>query len=173
MPYPYVETLLSQWESYGVYDFVLPFLLIFALVFGILSATKSFGENRAVHVIIALVVGLLALRLGYVQDFFREVFPRFGVALAVILVFVLLAAMFYSFDESHKKGWMIGLYVLGGIAAMMVVFNAFSELGFFGSTWWFDWGALIVGALFVIGIIIAVSLSGKPKAAAVPGGHGV
>lgn len=163
----YIETMLSQWNEIGVFDYLLPFLLIFALVYGILSHTKSFGENNAVHLTIALVIGILALRMGFVQDFFREVFPRFAVALAVLLVFVILASAFFV-DADHKKGWNIGLYTLGGIAALLVVFNSFNELGYWGSSWWYDWGALIVGALFIVGLIIAISVSGKGKVPKVP-----
>ena len=155
----YIDTLLAQWESIGVFDFVLPFLLIFAIVFGILTATNVFGANRAVHVIIALVMGLLALRLGYVQDFFREAFPRVGVALAIILIAVILTAVFIP--DAHKSGWAIGFYALGAIAFLFVVFNSFSDVGFFGSAWWYEWGGMIIGALLLIGVIIAISVSGK------------
>lgn len=158
----YIETLLMQWESYGLFDYLLPFLLIFALVYGILSQTQAFSENNAVHLTIALVLAILALRLGFVQSFFMEVFPRFAVALAVILVVVILMAAFVPTD--YKKGWSIGIYVLGGVAALLVIFNSFSALGFFGSNWWNEWGALIVGALFIVGLIIAISVSGKNKA---------
>ncbi|HLC53096.1 MAG TPA: hypothetical protein VJK03_00995 [Candidatus Nanoarchaeia archaeon] len=157
----YIETLLTQWESLGVFDFVLPFLLIFAFVFGILSTTNILGTNKGVHVTISLVIGLLALRMGFVQDFFREIFPRTGVAIAVILVLVILTAIFIP--KEHLGGWAIGFYSLGGLAAVIVVFNSFSELSFFGSNWWHEWGAMIIGALLVIGVIIAVSVSGGSK----------
>ncbi len=153
-------SMLSQWESYGLFDYLLPFLLIFAIVYGILSYAKVFGDNNGVHLTIALVVGILALRLGFVQDFYREAFPRLAVALAVLLVFLILVSAFLP-ETSHKKGWYIGLYSLGGIAALIVVFNSFNILGYWGSSWWYDWGALIIGALIVIGLIIAISVSGK------------
>src|SRR3989344_6808594 len=157
----YVEALLTTWESYGVFDFIFPFLLIFAIIFGILSTTNVLGTNRGVHVIVALVVAAMSLRLGYVQDFFREIFPRTGVALGVILVFVILTALFIP--KEHMGGWAIGFYSLGGIAALLVVFNSFSELSFFGSNWWHEWGSMIIGALVTIGVIIAVSVSGPKR----------
>lgn len=155
----YVDVLLSQWEAYGIFDFVLPGLLIFVVIFGILTTTNVFGNNRAVHTIIALVIAILALRMGYVQDFFREIFPRTGVALAVILVVVILTSIFIP--KEHMGGWAVGFYSLGGICALLVVFNSFSTLSFFGSNWWYDWGSMIIGALLIIGVIIAVSVAGK------------
>ena len=161
--------VLAQWESYGLFDYLLPFLLIFALVYGILSNAKVFGENNAVHLTIALVLAILALRLGFVQDFYREAFPRLAVALAVLLIFAVLAAGFWG---EHKTGLYIGMYVVGGIAAIIVVFNSFNELGYWGSSWWYDWGAMIIGALFIIGLIIAISVSGKKGGGGGGGGGG-
>jgi|SRR3989344_5706429 len=155
-----IGSMLSQWESYGLFDYLLPFLLIFAIVYGILSYAKVFGDNNGVHLTIALVVGILALRLGFVQDFYREAFPRLAVAIAVLLVFLILVSAFLP-EAGHKKGWYIGLYSLGGIAALIVVFNSFNTLGYWGSSWWYDWGALIIGALIVIGLIIAISVGRK------------
>ena len=157
----YVQTLLAEWEAFGVFDFVLPFLLIFAIVFGILSTTNVFGPNRGVHLIIALVIGILSLRVYFVQEFFREIFPRAAIALSVILVAVILTAMFIP--EEHKAGWAIGFYSLGGLAAVIVIFNSFSSVGFFGSNWWYEWGSMIIGALLVIGVIVAIAVSGKER----------
>lgn len=162
-------SMLAQWEGYGLFDYLLPFLLIFALVYGILSHAKVFGENNAVHLTIALVLAILALRLGFVQDFYREAFPRLAVALAVLLIFAVLAAAFW---KEHEKGWHRGLYILGGIAALIVVFNSFNALGYWGSSWWYDWGSLMIGALLIIGLIIAISVSGKKSSSSGGGGGG-
>ena len=156
-----VQDLLYQWESAGIFDFVLPFLLIFAIIFGILTSTNAFGKNKGVHVIISLVIGLMALRLGMVQDFFREVFPRTAVALSVILVAVILTSVFIP--KEHLKGWLIGFYSLGGLAALLVVFNSFSQLNWFNSYWWNDYGGIMIGLLFVVAVIVAVSITGDSK----------
>lgn len=155
MPFSIPE-ILSQWESAGIYDYVLPFLLLFAVIFGILSATSAFGKNKGVHVTVALVVALLATRLPMVRDFFREIFPRAAVGIAIILVLVILVAAFIP--DTHMSGWMIGIYSLGAIIALIVVFNSFNALNWFGSDWWSDWGAWIIGALLIIGVIIAIAI---------------
>ena len=158
-----IATLLNQWEAIGVFDFVLPFLLIFSFVFGILTATNILGKNKGVHIIIALVIGLMALRLPFVSDFFTQVFPRTAIAISIILVAVILTAVFIP--KEHFGGWAIGFYSLGAIAAILVIFNSFNALNYFGSTWWSDWGGMIIGALLLVGVIIAVSVSGNDKEA--------
>lgn len=154
-----IASILSQWEAAGIFDYVLPFLLIFAVIYGILSATAAFGKNKGVHVVIALVIGLISLRLPFVSNFFREVFPRAAVGIAVIIVFVILVAAFIP--DTHMNGWMIGFYSLGAIIALIVVFNSFNALDWFNSSWWTDWGAWIIGALLIIGIIIAIAVPEK------------
>ena len=153
-----VVDLLNQWDRVGA-DYVLTFLLVFAVVFGILTATNILGKNKGVHVIIAMVIGLMSLKFGMATAFFSEVFPRTAVAIAVILVIVILTAVFVP--KEHWGGWAIGLYSLGGVAFIFVMFNSFSALSWFGSNWWGDWGGLLIGALLIIGVIIAVAVSGN------------
>jgi hypothetical protein len=159
-----IGVVLAQWQSIGIFAFVLPFILIFAIVFGILSGTKAFGDKKAVHVIIAIAIGLFAIQLPFVRDFFPEIFSRLGVALAVMVVFWILVMVFV--EETHRKWVMMGFWILGAIVALLVVFNTFNELNFFGSNWWGDWGGLMIGALLVIGVIIAISVSGGSEAPA-------
>jgi len=158
-----VQDVLYQWENAGVFDFVLPFLLIFAVIFGILTATNAFGKNKGVPVIVSLSVALMALRATFggrylVREFFREVFPQTAVALSIILVAVILTSVFIP--KEHLKGWLIGFYSIGGLAALLVVFNSFSNLSWFTSGWWSDYGGIMIGLLFVVAVVVAVSLTG-------------
>jgi len=82
--------VLSYMEQAGFFAYILPFLLIFALVFGILTKTQIFKNNKAINGIIALVVGLLSLQFDFVPIFFSEIFPRMGVGLAIILALLIL-----------------------------------------------------------------------------------
>jgi len=96
------DNLLNQWESLGVFSFLLPFLLIFSLVFGILSRLTLFGkESKKINAVVSLAVGLIALQTGLVSSFFTNIFPRLGVALAGILVFVILLGLF---GDANNRG---------------------------------------------------------------------
>ena len=154
-----IQEILYQWEAAGVVEFILPFLLIFAVVFGVLSGTGAFGRNKGVSVIISVVVALMSLRLGMVQAFFTEVFPRAGVGIGILIVIVILIAAFIP--KKHMTGWLIALYTIGGIIALMIIFNTFNALDWFGSQWWEDWGAMIIGALLGIGILVAIVVPQK------------
>lgn len=150
-----IGTLLSQWEAAGVFDFLLPFLLIFAIVFGILTTTNILGKNKGVHIIIAFVVALLALRLDFVPRFFAEIFPRLGVGLAVILALVILIGLFVPQDE--MRYWLYGLGAIAFVIAIVVVSQSFEGFGWFSSGFNSDYVGWIIGAVLVIGLIIAVA----------------
>ena len=154
-----IERVITEWQAAGIYQFLLPFLLIFAVIFGILSGTKAFGNHKGVHLIIALVIGLFAIQVPLVQTFFTEIFPGLGVGLAVMIVVWILVVVFAD-GTDHEQGIKIGMYILGAIISLFVVLNSFSNLSYFGSSWWEDWGSLIIGGIFIIGIIAAVALTG-------------
>jgi hypothetical protein len=145
--------VLNNLTEIGFFDYVLPFLLIFSLVFGILSSIQIFKDNKGIDAIIALVVGLMALQFDIVPLFFAQVFPRLGVALAVILVILILAGFFVD----PSKAWV--MYVLMGIgfiSAVVVLVNSAKQTGFYYS-WYLNSDAMVVigGFIFII-VVIAV-----------------
>jgi hypothetical protein len=153
-----VMDVLNMWNNVGI-DYVLVFLLVFAFSFGVLTATNILGKSKPVHVIIALVLGLMSLKSGQAVDFMGRAFPKAAVAISIILILVILTAVFVP--KEHAGGWAIGLYAVGGIAFLFVVFNTFSEVSWYSSGWWSDYAGLLIGALLIIGVIIAVSATGS------------
>jgi hypothetical protein len=154
--------LLQQWADLGVFDYLLPFLLIFALVYGILSSTNIFRGNKTVNAVIALTIGLLSLQWGFVPQFFSEVFPRAGVGLAVILIIIVTAGFFVD----PKRVWI--MYTLLGVAAFVagvVLLNSFGSLGWQSSFILQQYtGWIIFGVIFIIILAIIVgTTSGKDK----------
>ncbi len=153
------DSILAQWEYYGVFDFLLPFLLVFAIVYAVLSGTKWLGDNRGVEIVIALVIGLLSLRWRFfLSDFLSNLFPRLGIGLAILLTIFILVGMFINHDETRYWGW--GLATLAGAVAIIVLYQTFSDLGYFYSGFSADNAGLIILAIILIGIIIAIGASG-------------
>ena len=155
-----IADILIQWESVGIFDYLLPFLLIFAILYGILTSLKILGENKGIHTIISLVIALLALRLEFVPTFFREIFPRLGVGLSVIMVILILVGIFIPNEE--RRYWAWGLGAIAFVIAIVVVARSFDVAGWASSAGinageYVGW---IAGAILIIGIIIAVAVSG-------------
>ena len=152
-----IADVLNQWQAAGVFDYVLPFLLIFAVVFGILASTNIIGNKKGVLVIVSLVVGLLAIRLGFVQAFFAQIFPRLGVGIAVILALLIMTGLFITSKE--VKYWMYGLAAVAVIIWVIILVGSFGNIGWMGG-YMGDYAGLIIGVLLIIGVIIAVVAAG-------------
>lgn len=144
-----IGNVLAQWEQLGVFSYALPFLIIFAIIFGVLSRMDMF-KNKSIHMVISLAVALMALQFGFVTTFFSEIFPRLGIWLSVILVILIV---FGIFNPGNK--WPTGLMVLiGGIIVVVILAQSF------GTNWiypnyWFNQNApaiiIIIAILSLIG----------------------
>lgn len=139
-----IYDLFYQWEFLGVFDLLLPFLLLFAVIFGVLSTTRILGSHKGVNLVISLVIALMALRFEFVSFFFAELFPRFAIGLSVLIVVVILAALFIP--QQHMKGWAIGFAVAGAVIGILVIIFTFNTTSYwFNSFFWQDYWGLIVG----------------------------
>jgi hypothetical protein len=168
-----IGNLFAQWEAAGIFEYALPFLLIFALVYGLLLkmnifASKDGNPNKGINVIIALAVAFMALQFGMVSTFFSEIFPQFGVALSIILVILILGGLFMPTD-SENNWFMIALAIIVFVIVGIVIYNSLSIFGWsFTSTGWLanfwdQYNALIIFAVIIIVIVVATSSKGPRK----------
>ena len=161
-----IAQLLSSWEQAGFFSYVLPFLLIFAIVFGILSKMNLFGgeERKGLNAVIAIVVGLLALQFNFVPIFFSDVFPRLGIGLSVILVLFILVGMFLPRTDTSGVNYI--LLAVGLIVFIVVITKSFGYLGFgtsgIGNFIYFNLPIIltIIIIIIAVGAVIGVG-SGK------------
>ena len=56
-----IADVLNQWAQMGIFDYAIPFLLLFAVVYAILDNSSILGNNKGVNAIVALSVGMLSL----------------------------------------------------------------------------------------------------------------
>ncbi len=152
--------LLSKWEQAGFFSYLLPFLLIFALVFGILTRTKIFKDNKVVNGIIALAVALMALQFSFVPAFFSEIFPRLGVGLAIILGVMIVVGLFMDPDSKLVNYFLLGI---GVITIGAVLIQSAGAAGWQSGQWWQDNWQLIVGAIFLFILVAVIIGSASPK----------
>ena len=166
-----VNEFIYSLQSAGIFDFLLPFLLVFAIVFGILQQIKIFGDNKGIHIILAFVIGLMAIRWEFLNQFYSDIFPRLGVGITVLLVIMILVGMFIANDESRYWGW--GFAAVAAVVAIIVLYQSFSFLGWTGFNGFFGGEAIgwIVFGILIVGLIIAIATSsgggggGKDKTA--------
>jgi len=153
--------ILSSLEGAGFFSYALPFLLIFALVFGVLSRMGLFKENKAVTAIIALAVGLMSLQFNLVPEFFAKIFPSFSIGLVILLVFLILIGLF----TDPQKPWI--MYSLLGISAVIAVIVIVSSSGIQVGEWIqnnLGDSAGVIIVIAIVGVVVAALIgSGKKK----------
>jgi len=163
--------LLVYMEQTGFFSYVLPFLLIFALVFAILTRTQIFKNNKAINAIIAFVVGLLALQFDFVPVFFSEIFPRLGVGLAVILALLILAGLFF---DPNNKFMNYGLLGVGIIVFLVVLVQTAGWVGWSSGYFWYNNWPTIVMIAVIVGVVVLIinSVSSKKDRKGLPDWRG-
>jgi hypothetical protein len=159
--------ILNSWADLGLFSYGLPFLLIFAVVYGILSKTNILGEqnkNKGVNSVIAIAVALLALQWDIVPNFFATIFPYAGVGLAVLLVILILMGLFGGgkFVDDHNKltamGWIF--FTIGVVIALMVIIPSLTDFSFAGGAWWSEYGSGLV-AILIVGLLVWLTVGSK------------
>ena len=158
----YLGNLLGQWEAAGIFAYALPFLLIFAIVYAILSFVNVFKNNKAVVTIISLAVALMALQFEIVSYFFADIFPRLGVALSIILVLLILGGMFLDWDNKGMK-WF--LFAVVAVAVIAVVWGPLRNIGLFSGIGFNIFGGnigTIIAVVIIVGLIAWV-INGNTK----------
>lgn len=107
--------ILNEWEKAGIFDYLIPFLIIFTLIYAILAKLSVFGkEKKTINLVISVAIGLMSLQFEIVPKFFSEIFPRLGVGLIVLLVMIILLGLF-----APQKTWVT--YTFFGAAAIILI----------------------------------------------------
>jgi hypothetical protein len=167
-----IQQILNTWAEQGVFSYLFPFLIIFAVVFAILQKTdlfagrdkdgKSAKNVNGINAIIAVSVAFISLLNDYVSTFFATIFPKFGIALAIMLVLLIILGFVGKNGEADKVGWILGIGVI--IWAWSEWDNMFG--GGFEFTYFLDqyfWGIiLLVGVGGLIYWIVKGDSAPKP-----------
>lgn len=157
-----IGSILLTFDSMGVFDYLLPFVLIFAFIFGILTKTELLGkENKGLNAVIALALAAMSLQLDFIPLIFREMFPRLGVGLAVLLCLLILVGLFIKGSGTNsEKTWNIIFSVVGVVIFLVILVQSFDMFGWGGfGGFGGDVVGWIVGAVLLVGVIVAIVMS--------------
>jgi len=145
---------------------ILPFLLVFTIIFAILEKTEILGKGkRQIDAITALVIGLIFVSFGQATDIIVKMIPVLGVALVVILIFMILFGSLFregSFEVHKYVKVIVGILITILVIAMVLILTGGLDyvVGFLYSG---NTGILVNGViiLIIIGAIAAVVWGGK------------
>jgi hypothetical protein len=132
------QDTFGQLEYLGLFDVLLPFILIFTIVFAIMQKAKIFGDNaKNYNIMIALVMGLAVVFphvLGYyppekdVVLIINHALPNVGIVLVAIIMALLLLGILGGRMELGG-GSLSGWIAMASFGIIVFIFGAAAE-------WW-------------------------------------
>jgi hypothetical protein len=122
-------------QDFGLFDVILPFLLIFAIIFAILEKTLILGKDKEgmpqknLNSIVALVVALLFVSANKAVNLIATALPNIALMIVVGLSFLLMLGIFWKSEEfdfkSKSKGWYITFSIIMFIALIFIFLGAY------------------------------------------------
>mgnify|MGYP006309900313 CR=1 FL=1 len=171
------EGLIYSLQHWGVFDVILPFILIFTIVYAILEKTEILGKDaftaRKYAVVVALVLAF-AVVVPHVTGMYyygfdaveiiNNALPQVGLLLVAIVMMLLTIGLWTGKKPDGSKGVGVWFTLVSGII-VLAIFVA--SIGWWNVPSWLwrllnsDVIALVI-AILVFGIIIKF-ITGKEK----------
>jgi len=163
--------IIEFFHKIGLYDVVLPFLLVFAIVFAILEKTKVFGmeeidgkkyTRKNINAIVAFVIAFLVVASSQLVDILTTVSSYTVILLMVCVLFLLLIGSFLKEGEGVflEGGWKVFFMIIMFIGIVLIFLSAIRTER--GNSWlevswsWISGGSTsnAVGSIILLIIII-------------------
>jgi len=173
---------LAFFDQVGLYDVILPFLLVFTLVFGVLEKSKILGTEKGaddktytrknLNAMIAFITGFFVVASAQLVELVNVLVSRVALILVILVMLMLLIASFHKqqgddgFELKGMQGW------LSGIVVVAVVLIFLDGVGWLTPAWYYVtgyWNSTFMGTvlllIIVVGFIVYLTREpGKKKA---------
>ena len=169
-----LRNALEFFDKIGIYDVVLPFLLVFTIVFAILEKTKVFGMEQVgekkvtkknLNSMTAFVISFLVVASSQLVEIITQVSSHMVILLMLSVMFLILVGSFYKEGEGVflEKGWQKLFMIIMFIGIVLIFMqpiktdggDSWLEYGFnyMGANWSSTGVASILLILFAVGIM--------------------
>ncbi|MBI4151799.1 hypothetical protein HY496_02410 [Candidatus Woesearchaeota archaeon] len=168
-------------EKLGVYDIILPFLLVFTLVFAVLEKTKILGVEKVkdqeytkknINAMVAFVTAFLVIASAQLVAVISSVMANVVLLLVLSICFLMLVGSFYAdqqFSLEKSPKWVKFLMVLMFIGVVVIFLNALGWLETVFGVFYLmftnldaEWAAGLLFLLIILGFIWYVTHDTKP-----------
>jgi hypothetical protein len=133
----------------GVYDVVLPFLLVFSIMFAVLEKTRVFGTEEVVgekdkkstrkniNAMVAFVTAFLVIASSKMVGWINAALPRVFLLVMVAICFLLLIGVFFSEKEEvfFEKGPWRNFFIVLMFIGVVLIFMGVITVGDTDETW--------------------------------------
>jgi hypothetical protein len=122
-------------EKLGVYEIILPFLLVFTIVYAVFERTRVFGTEeiegvkygkKSLNAMVAFVIAFLVIASSQLVAIINESLSKIVLLILMIICFLVLIGTFFSEDEEVilEGGWRIFFMVVMLIGVILVFLSS-------------------------------------------------
>lgn len=168
---------VNFFRDFGLFDVVLPFLLVFSIMFAILEKTRILGEDkikegvtmpkRSLNAMVSFVVAMLVVATNKIVSAINTALPNIVFLAVVIISFLMLVGIFYKegdfdFAKTHEN-WVYGFIIIIFILILAIFLDSLTTAS--GETWLvygFNYvvenasGPLITSLIFLVVTLLAI-----------------
>ncbi|MCF7872556.1 hypothetical protein K9L97_06000 [Candidatus Woesearchaeota archaeon] len=170
-------------QRLGVFDTVLPFLLVFVLVFAFLEKTKVFGiedyrsddgkmfkmTRKNLNAMMAFVIGFFVVASSQLVALISEITSKIVLVLVLIVMFMMTVGVMYKEEEKGfelSDKWKSLFAVISFIAIALIFLDSLGWLtsifNFLENVWGSEATASLILIALVIGIVMYATKDNKP-----------
>lgn len=137
---------IQFFRDFGLFDVVLPFLLVFTIIFAILEKTRILGTvkfkgeevpNKNLNSMVAFVVGLLTVATANVVRTINESLPNVVLLVVISISFLIMIGVFMKTGELDFEGkyktWYKVFMIIMFIAVIAIFINSIYDAQ--GNSW--------------------------------------
>jgi hypothetical protein len=147
-----IEQIIIQLKDIGVYDYILPFLLVFTILFAILEKIKIFGtDKKNVNVVVSIIIGFLLIVQTPLVYIMNNFLGKISLFIIVVIMFLLVTGIFGVDAEGGFTGTS-GMIAI--IICILAIFWALSP-GLFDLPSWLNPSSSDIAVIILIVVIIA------------------
>ena len=158
--------IINFFDNIGIFDVVLPFLLVFTIVFALLERTKVFGvediegrkyTKKNLNSVAAFVIAFLVVASSRLVEIITKVSSNFVVLLFLVVLFLLLVGSFFQEKPEGvflEGGWKTAFMV---IVFIVLIFIFLDALDLLEDTFGFVSGSSrgeVIGSVFLLILVV-------------------
>lgn len=163
----FIGDLFYQLQGSGVYEYLLPFLLVFSILFAILEKTQIFTGKKNVNVIVSLIIGLIFVTQFSLVYTLNNFLPKISLFIIVAVMILILFGIFGVQVGNGLGGLML---LLATVASLLAVYWGLSPSLGFEIPYWiqYNWDVIIIAIIIIIVMALIIGgSSGEGKGAKV------
>tara|TARA_Y100000310_G_C20689951_1_gene821590 strand:- start:2206 stop:2763 length:558 start_codon:yes stop_codon:yes gene_type:complete len=170
--------VISFLGKIGVYDVILPFLLVFTIVFAVLEKTKVLGTEKVegkdvtkknLNSMVAFVISFLVIASTKLVSVINEAMANMVLLLILVVSYLMLVGVFFGSKEvtlEKYEGWTRFFMVIMFIGIVLIFLNALDWLQYVAALfvyWDSQWASSIILLIVVLVFMIYITKESKPQ----------